>query len=167
MTKSLVNVLFLCTGNSARSILAEAVLNTLGSGRFRAYSAGSKPVGKPNPYALELLRSLDIDTRFARSKSWEEFTEPAGIQIDLVITVCDSAAREVCPIFPGQALMVHWGLPDPAGLTDAHRSREAFAETHIELTRRVKDMLMLDEHGLSSVDLCTALNAIGARPNGV
>lgn len=156
-----LNVLFLCTGNSARSILAEALLNEWGSDRFCAYSAGSKPVGQPNPYAIEHLDSHGIATDFARSKSWEEFAQTEGVEIDLVITVCDSAAREVCPIFPGRALMAHWGLPDPAGLTDDRASRIAFKRTHSSLKKRILAMLALNIEALSGEDLVRSVNKIG------
>ena len=156
-----LNVLFLCTGNSARSILAEGLLNKLGSSRFRAYSAGSKPVGQPNPYAIERLVAEGISTDFARSKSWHEFTQADDMHIDLVITVCDSAAREVCPIFPGRALMVHWGLPDPAGLSDGRASRIAFGRTYSSLKKRILAMLALNIEDLSTEDLVRSINKIG------
>ena len=156
-----VNVLFLCTGNSARSILAEGLLNDLGANRFRGYSAGSKPVGQPNPYAIEHLVSVGIPTNFARSKSWQEFTQAEGVHIDLVITVCDSAAREICPIFPGRALIAHWGLPDPAGLPDGRASQMAFERTHASLKKRILAMLALNIENLSGEDLVRSINKIG------
>ncbi|HUL83354.1 MAG TPA: arsenate reductase ArsC, partial [Gammaproteobacteria bacterium] len=108
------NVLFLCTGNSARSILAESVLNRVGSGKFRAFSAGSFPKGEVHPYALDLLRRQSYPTEHLRSKSWDEFAAPGAEPLDFVFTVCDNAAGEVCPIWPGQPMTAHWGLPDPA-----------------------------------------------------
>ena len=155
------NVLILCTGNSARSILAEALLNKLGAGQYRAYSAGSTPVGAPNPYAIEHLQSVGIDTAFARSKSWKEFTVEGSTSIDIVITVCDSAANEVCPIFPGRALMAHWGLPDPAGIEDPMQSRLAFAKTFAALTRRIQAMLSLNLGQMEPRAISKALNDIG------
>ena len=155
------NVLVLCTGNSARSILAEGLLNRMCDGRFRAYSAGSKPVGQPNPFAIEYLESMGIDTRFARSKSWQEFASDSGMSIDIVITVCDSAASEVCPIFPGHALMVHWGLPDPAGLADDAESRRAFANTYAALVQRIEALMTLDLEHMTPDDIVVSLNEIG------
>lgn len=129
------NILFLCTGNSARSILAEAIANKLGKGRFRAFSAGSHPTGHVNPDAIELLIDLGYETAKFRSKSWMEFSRPGAPALDIVITVCDSAAREACPVWPGHPMTAHWGMPDPA------QARAAFAETYRLLELRI-DALM-------------------------
>ena len=131
-------VLFLCTHNSARSIIAEGVMNRVGAGKFKAYSAGSQPSGKVHPYALELLRELDYDTSSLRSKSWEEFARHGAPELDFVFTVCDDAANEVCPYWPGRPMRAHWGLPDPSRAegTEAER-RFAFAETHRLLHHRI------------------------------
>ena len=133
-----LNVLFLCTGNSARSILAEAYLNAAGKGRFRAYSAGSHPAGKVNPLALDLLARNHLDTTGLRSKSWDEFARPGAPMLDFVFTVCDNAAGEVCPIWPGQPMTAHWGVADPAAVegTDEAKHR-AFMRSFTELSTRI------------------------------
>ena len=133
------NILILCTGNSARSILGEAVFNHEGGGKFIAYSAGSKPAGVPNPFAIDLLKREGIDTAFARSKSWDEFALPDAPKMDFVITVCDNAAAEECPYWPGAPVSAHWGLPDPAAVvgSDAEKAL-AFADTYRALIRRVQ-----------------------------
>jgi len=131
-------------------------------GRLQAYSAGSNPVGQPNRFAIEHLNSMGIDTRFARSKSWQEFTIDNGMSIDIVITVCDSAASEVCPIFPGDALMAHWGLPDPAGLADDAESRRAFAYTYAALVHRIEALLALDLEHMTPDEIVVSLNEIGS-----
>ena len=123
MSDQIYNVLFLCTANSARSILAEAILSRVGAGRFRAFSAGSYPKGKVHPYALQLLESLNYDTAFARSKSWDEFAEPGAPEMDFVFTVCDDAANETCPVWPGQPMTAHWSVPDPSSAR-RHGSRD-------------------------------------------
>ena len=129
MSEPAYNVLFLCTGNSARSILAEAILNREGKGRFHAYSAGSQPKGEVHPYSIKLLESLGYDTGFARSKTWDEFAEPDAPQMHFVFTVCDQAAAEACPIWPGQPMTAHWGVPDPAAVEGTDAEKElAFAE---------------------------------------
>ena len=124
MSDHIFNVLFLCTGNSARSIIAEAILNRVGAGRFKAFSAGSHPKGEVHPYALQLLKSLNHDTSFARSKDWNEFAAPGAPEMDFVFTVCDDAANEACPVWPGQPMTAHWGVPDPAAV-EGHGGRKA------------------------------------------
>jgi arsenate reductase len=137
-----LNVLFLCTGNSARSILAEAYLNSQGRGRFRAFSAGSRPNGKVNPFALELLGKRGLGTDGLRSKSWDEFAAPDAPKLDYVITVCDNAAGETCPLWPGQPITAHWGVADPAAAQgDDEAKREAFLKAFTELSQRIDLML--------------------------
>ena len=157
-----LNVLFLCTGNSARSILAEAILNRLGAGKFRGYSAGSHPTGKVNPLALNLLRKVNYDTATLRSKSWEEFAQPGAPKLDFIFTVCDDAANETCPIWPGQPMSAHWGLPDPATAegTEAERSL-AFADTMRMLTQRIGIFVNLQLDRLSKLSLQEELDTIG------
>jgi arsenate reductase (thioredoxin) len=140
-------VLFLCTGNSARSILAEAYLNHAGRGRYRAYSAGSRPNGRVNPFALELLEKAGLPAGSARSKSWDEFARPGAPKIDLVVTVCDAAAAEVCPIWPGRPAKAHWGVPDPAAVQGSgEEKRRAFREAFAALSRRI-DLFLQQEPG--------------------
>jgi protein-tyrosine-phosphatase len=161
------HVLFLCTGNSARSILAEAILNHEGRGRFIAHSAGSRPTGAPNPFALDLLRREGHDTAFARSKSWDEFAKPGAPKLDFVFTVCDSAAAEECPYWPrpagtGQPMTAHWGLPDPAAVegSDAQKSL-AFAETYRALSNRIKTFCALPLATIDAMSLKNHLTEIG------
>ena len=160
------NVLILCTGNSARSILGEAVFNHQGGGKFIAYSAGSKPAGQPNPFAIDLLKRQGIDTGFARSKSWDEFALPDAPKMDFVITVCDNAAAEECPFWPRTAdhapVSAHWGLADPAAVTgtDAEKAL-AFAETYRALTRRVQAFAALPIATLDALSLKKELTQIG------
>ncbi len=138
------NVLFLCTGNSARSILAEAILNQLGAANFRAYSAGSHPKGEVHPCALEILDKMKFDISGLRSKSWEEFATPQAPKMDFVFTVCDNAAGETCPLWPGQPITAHWGFPDPAAVTSsAAEQRAAFATTFREISQRIRIFLAL------------------------
>ncbi|HUJ01475.1 MAG TPA: arsenate reductase ArsC [Usitatibacter sp.] len=133
------DVLFLCTGNSARSILAEAMMNRLGRGRFRAYSAGSHPGGKVNPWAIELLRTAGMPTSGLRSKSWDEFARPGAPAFDFIITVCDNAANEVCPVWPGNPTTAHWGVPDPAAVEGGdEEKRAAFRSAMATLRRRIE-----------------------------
>lgn len=158
-----LTVLVLCTGNSARSILGEALFNHLGEGRVRAFSAGSKPKGVPHPGALRLLARRGIDTAAFRSKSWEEFTAPGAPAIDLAITVCGNAASEACPVFFGSPLKAHWGLPDPADATGTEAEVDAaFEETWRLLEMRVRAFLALDRAAMDKPTLLTALAAIGA-----
>ncbi|MYZ48382.1 arsenate reductase ArsC [Propylenella binzhouense] len=164
MADPVYNVLFLCTGNSARSIIAEVVLNRYGQGRFRAFSAGSHPKGAVHPYALDLLRSLNYPTEGLRSKSWDEFAEPGAPVMDFVFTVCDDAANEVCPIWPGQPITAHWGMPDPAAVegTEAVK-RAAFADTCRMMTNRIAAFTSLPLRSLDRLSLQTRLDEIGER----
>ncbi len=162
MNDRLRNVLFLCTGNSARSIIAECVMNRLGAGHFHAYSAGSHPNGQVNPYALDLLRHLNYDTSELRSKSWDEFAGPKAPKMDFVFTVCDNAANEACPYWPGQPMTAHWGLPDPASATGTEaEKRLAFADTHRMLTQRISIFTSLPMASLDSLSLQKYLDDIG------
>jgi arsenate reductase len=148
------NVLFLCTGNSARSIIAEAILDKVGAGKFKAYSAGSHPRGDVNPHALDLLKRLDFDVGQFRSKPWDEFAQPNSPPLDFVITVCDSAAGEVCPIWPGQPMSAHWGMPDPAAVEGAPAEIAlAFAETYRMLNNRISAFANLKMSGLDRLSL--------------
>ena len=162
MTKTVFNVLFLCTGNSARSILAEAYLNAAGRGRFTAYSAGSHPGGKVNPLALELLEKNRIDSAGLRSKSWDEFARPGAPLLDFVFTVCDNAAGEVCPIWPGQPISAHWGVKDPAAMEGSDdEKRKAFLRAFTELTARINLLLALPVEKLDRITLQSRLREIG------
>ncbi|MEX4009531.1 arsenate reductase ArsC [Neoaquamicrobium sediminum] len=162
MSDQIFNVLFLCTGNSARSILAEAILNRVGQGRFRAYSAGSQPKGEVHPFAIELLKGVNHDTSFARSKSWEEFATDDSPVMDFVFTVCDNAANEACPVWPGQPMTAHWGVPDPAAAegTDAEKHL-AFAETYRMLNNRISIFTSLPLASLDRLTLQGRLRDIG------
>lgn len=156
------NVLFLCTGNSARSVLAEAYLNSAGAGRFVAYSAGSHPNGRVNPMAIELLRQNRIDTSALRSKSWDEFAAPGAPRMDFVFTVCDAAAAEPCPYWPGQPVTAHWGVPDPAAVvgTDEDK-RKAFRVAFAVLSTRIQLLLNLPIETLDGLAIKNQLNEIG------
>ena len=158
------NVLFICTGNSARSILAEALMKHYGRGRFVAYSAGSHPTGVVNPFALDELKSLGLPADGYRSKSWEEFARPDSPALDFVFTVCDNAAGEVCPTWPGQPMTAHWGLPDPAAVQgDDERKRKAFKEAAVLLGRRIQLMLSLPLQSLDAMSLQRELRNIGKQ----
>jgi len=156
--------LFLCTANSARSILAEAALQRAGSGRFEAYSAGSHPRGQVNPTALAVLEEAGFDPCIFRSKSWDEFATPGTPAIDFVITLCDSAAGEVCPVWPGHPVRAHWGLPDPAGVADAAARHEAFRRTLAAVQQRIEQLLALPLETLDTQALRERLNVIGTLP---
>ena len=159
-----LNVLFLCTGNSARSIIAEAIMNREGRGRFRAWSAGSMPRGEVNPHALELLRGLHYDTSGFRSKSWDEFARPDAPRFDFVFTVCDDAAAEVCPVWPGQPITAHWGMPDPAAVEGSPAEiGVAFADTYRMLHNRIGLFMSLPLAALDRLSLQRRLQEIGRR----
>lgn len=155
-------VLFLCTGNSARSILAECVLNRLGRGRFQAFSAGSHPAGRVNPHAIELLKRLNYPTEALRSKNWDEFAGAGAPDLDFVFTVCDNAAGEVCPIWPGQPMTAHWGVADPAAVTGTQAEiAAAFADTYRMLERRLDIFVNLPMTSLDKLTLQQRLDEIG------
>ena len=164
MAERVYNVLFLCTGNSARSIIAECILNRHGQGRFRAYSAGSHPKGKVHPYAIDLLANLNYPTAELRSKSWDEFARPGAPPLDFVFTVCDDAANESCPIWPGQPMTAHWGVPDPAAVEGPEAlKRAAFADTCRMMTNRISVFTSLPIQSLDRLSLQKRLQAIGER----
>jgi arsenate reductase len=157
-----LNVLFLCTHNSARSIIAECVMNRLGGDRFKGYSAGSQPRGEVHPYALDLLRQLNYDVSGLRSKSWEEFSGPNAPKLDFVFTVCDNAANETCPVWPGQPMTAHWGLPDPSAAQGSESERRyAFADTHRMLYQRIGIFVNLPLASLDKLSLQRRLDEIG------
>jgi protein-tyrosine-phosphatase len=159
------NVLFLCTGNSARSILAEALLEQHGAGRFRAFSAGSRPRGEVHPLALELLQRSNLPTAGLRSKSWDEFSGPTAPKLDFVFTVCGNAAHEVCPVWPGGPLRAHWGIDDPAAVEGSKALRmQAFERALAELEARIRQFLNLPLDALDVDTLRARLQAIGAPP---
>ena len=160
--KKVYSVLFLCTGNSARSIMAEAILNRDSQRNFRAFSAGSKPKGQVHPYALDLLRKLHYDVSKARSKSWLEFCQPDSPKLDFVFTVCDNAAAEACPYWPGQPMTAHWGVPDPAAAAGKEAEiRFAFADALRMLTNRINIFVSLPLAKLDRLSLQKQLDAIG------
>ncbi|MEM7193049.1 MAG: arsenate reductase ArsC [Pseudomonadota bacterium] len=162
MTKRKMNVLFLCTANSARSILAEAILARKGAPAFNSYSAGSDPGGKVNPYALALLESMDFETRLFRSKDWAEFAGEEAPEMDFIFTVCSNAAGEVCPVWPGGPVSAHWGVPDPAAVEGSEADKQsAFAEAYRMLDARISKFLDLPLEGMDAQSLKDALDNIG------
>ena len=162
MHQKTYNVLVLCTGNSARSILGEVLFNELGKGRFIAHSAGSKPVGKVNPFALELLQQRGHSIAGLRSKSWDEFAAPGAPEFDFIFTVCDNAAGETCPIWPGKPATAHWGIPDPAGIEGGDEAkRAAFRKAHEQLARRIQLFMSLPIEKLDKLTLKEKLAEIG------
>jgi arsenate reductase len=162
VTERVYNVLFLCTGNSARSILAESLMNHWGQGRFRGFSAGSFPKGAVHPCALDLLQSLGLPREGLRSKSWDEFAKPGAPIMDFVVTVCDQAAGEICPLWPGHPVTAHWGMPDPAAVENPGTAqRQAFRDTLRALESRIKLFLALPIAGLDGMSLARRVEAIG------
>lgn len=164
--RKVFNVLFLCTHNSARSIMAEAILNNLSisAGRFKGYSAGSHPSGKPNPFALECIGNAGLSIEGLRSKDWDEFAKPGAPQLDFVFTVCDNAANEVCPVWPGQPMTAHWGLPDPSQVEgDDTAKRRAFSDTFRHLSARINIFTNLPISKLDKLSLQSKLNEIGKQ----
>ena len=162
MAEPVFNVLFLCTGNSARSILAESLLNNLGKGRFRAFSAGSHPAGQVNPFALALLEKNHFPTDELRSKPWDEFAQADAPRLDFVITVCDKAAGEVCPVWPGQPMTAHWGIPDPVAVEGSDEvKRHAFVDAMNQMQRRVCMFVSLPFEKLDRMKLQQAVREIG------
>jgi len=164
MTGPTYNVLFLCTGNSARSIIAEALMNHIGGGRFHAYSAGSFPTGKVNPLAIGLLEAGRLPHEGARSKSWDEFAKPGAPQMDFILTVCDNAAGEVCPIWPGKPVTAHWGVPDPAAVEGTHEAkRAAFKAAAAMLRKRIELLVNLPMDKLDAMAIRAELRQIGRQ----
>ncbi len=162
MSERIYNVLFLCTGNSARSILAEAILNQIGKGRFRAYSAGSHPAGQVNPYVLEMLAAQNLPVAELRSKSWDEFAAPGAPALDFVFTVCDNAAGEVCPVWPGQPVSAHWGIEDPAAVQGDDAARRHAVHTALQLlNRRISVFINLPFAKLDKMALKQEVDSIG------
>jgi protein-tyrosine-phosphatase len=159
------NVLFLCTGNSARSIIAESILRQVGAGRFHAFSAGSRPAGRVNPFALEMLRHNRMPVDALRSKNWDEFAAPDAPPLDFVFTVCDNAAGEVCPVWPGQPMTAHWGIPDPAAVEGSDDDkRRAFADATRTLLNRIRMFTSLPLAKLDRLSLQRKLDAMGGLP---
>ncbi len=164
MSHPVYNVLFLCTGNSARSILAEAILNQLGQGRFKAYSAGSHPQKKVHHQTLALLKRLNIDTAFARSKSWDEFAVTDAPKLDFVFTVCDNTVGEICPVWPGQPITAHWGIPDPVTIDGSEADKVlAFSQAHKQLTSRISLFTSLPLDSIDRMSLQNKLSEIGKQ----
>lgn len=159
------NILVLCTGNSARSILGEALFNTMGAGRFKAYSAGSHPAGKVNPFAAELVEGLGYPLENLRSKSWDEFARPDSPAMDFIVTVCDKAAGEMCPLWPGQPVTAHWGFPDPAAVEGSDEvKREAFRQTLRQIRNRVQLFISLPLETLDRMAIENRMREIGRQP---
>lgn len=164
MSEHVFNVLFLCTGNSARSIIAEAILNRISAGRFKAFSAGSHPRSQVHPYALQLLKSLNYDTSSFRSKDWIEFAAPGAPEMNFVFTLCDDAANEACPVWPGQPMTAHWGLPDPAAVEGTEAEKHlAFADTYRMLNNRISIFISLPMTTLDKLALQKRLDEIGRQ----
>ena len=162
MAERIYNVLFLCTGNSARSILAESLTNHLGRGHFRGFSAGSHPKGTVHPIAIELLNQIGLPTEGLRSKPWDEFAAPGAPRLDFVFTVCDNAAGEVCPYWPGQPITAHWGIPDPAAMEGTeHEQRQAFRTALQSLDARIRRLVALPLDSMEPQQLKAALQEIG------
>lgn len=162
MTDKVFNVLFICTGNSARSILAESILNSLGQGRFKAFSAGSHPGGHVNPLAIELLERNRFNTTNLRSKNWDEFSQAGAPQLDFIFTVCDKAAGEVCPFWPGQPISAHWGVEDPAAVDGSEEEkRKAFSNVFRVLNRRISLFMSLPVEKLDALTLKREMDRIG------
>lgn len=159
------NILVLCTGNSARSIIGEALFNTMGAGRFKAYSAGSHPSGRVNPFAIEQVRGLGYPVENLRSKSWDEFAAPGAPELDFVVTVCDKAAGEMCPLWPGQPITAHWGFPDPAAVEGTDEEKRAvFAHTLRQMRNRVQLFVSLPLETLDNLAIEKKMRAIGQQP---
>jgi arsenate reductase (thioredoxin) len=162
MSDKTYNVLFLCTGNSARSIISEAILNRIGRGQFRGFSAGSQPKSQVNPHTIQLLQSLNYDTSALRSKSWSEFAKPGAPALDFIFTVCDNAAGEACPVWPGQPMTAHWGVPDPAEATGTPAEiAQAFNDAHRMLAQRIGIFVALPLAALDRLTLQSKLRDIG------
>ena len=162
MSDKTYNVLFICTGNSARSIMAESIMNYFGRGRFQAFSAGSHPVGEVNPFTLKALKRLKLPTDGYRSKNWDEFARPDAVPLDFVLTVCDNAAGEICPVWPGQPMSAHWGVPDPAAVfVDDDKKLKAFMDTALILKRRIELFLALPIATIDKISLQKATREIG------
>jgi arsenate reductase len=165
MAERSFNVLFLCTGNSARSIMAEAILNKISPNKFHAFSAGSNPKGEVNPYTIQLLHGLGLDTSKFRSKSWTEFAKPNAPEFDFVFTVCDDAAGEACPVWPGKPMTAHWGIPDPAAVAGSPAEIAlAFKEAYRMLSQRIETLTALPIAALDRLSLQAKLREIGGMP---
>ena len=164
MDQKSYNVLFICTGNSARSILAEGLLNAISKGRFKAYSAGSHPKGTVHPMALQELQTLRVPTDGFRSKNWDEFARPDAPKMDFVFTVCDQAAGEACPVWPGQPMTAHWGMPDPAAAEGTDEAkRQAFRDTAVTIKRRLELLMALPMKNLDALALRREVKEIGKQ----